>query len=156
MRQAAETMDQAGQRLMEHRNEVNINGKPETAAGAEAIRLQGEALRRLEQLLNALKEEQASPLALARRNEGQPEEDENVGSRAGDSISSITQLKLLRQMQAELNARTEEFRRKHPDLDKFDDKDRDALQNLRRQQQEIAELLEEMTEPAKPKEGDKP
>jgi hypothetical protein len=54
---------------------------------------------------------------------------------------------MLRQMQAEVNKRTEDFRKDHPDPAKLDEKARAQLQGLRKAQQEVAELLEELIEP---------
>jgi hypothetical protein len=58
---------------------------------------------------------------------------------------------MLRQMQAEVNKRTEDFRKAHPDATKLDEKGKTELQNIRKAQQEVAELLEELIEP--PDEG---
>jgi hypothetical protein len=152
MRRCAEIMDQAARRWLEYRDLVNTNGKPESEAGIEAGRCQREALHGLDQLLDALKEAETGLPRLARRENGEPGEDR--GS-AGDAIPPIAELKLLRQMQAEVNRKTEEFRQQHPDLNMLDDQARATLQDLHRRQQEIAELLEEMTQLAEPRE-DKP
>jgi hypothetical protein len=50
-------------------------------------------------------------------------------------------------MQAAVNQRTEDFRKAHPDANKLDDKGKAELQTIHREQQEIAELLEELIEP---------
>jgi hypothetical protein len=50
-------------------------------------------------------------------------------------------------MQAEVNQRTEDFRKAHPDQTKLDEKAKAELRDIRLAQQEIAELLEELIEP---------
>lgn len=156
LRKTADVMDQAGQRLLEHRNQVKDGGKPETEAGAEAERLQKEALARLEAVLQTLKEEQNAPQG-PRNGGGGGGGGEGGGGGGGDGseIPPLAQLKLLRQMQAEVNKRTEDFRKAHPDLTKLDDKGKAELQGIRREQQEIAELLEELIQPDEGG-GDKP
>jgi hypothetical protein len=62
-------------------------------------------------------------------------------------------------MQQDVNKRTEEFTKQHPDAAKWTDKEKAFLQALRRDQQEVADLIEEMNrpgdDPGEP-EGDKP
>jgi hypothetical protein len=66
-------------------------------------------------------------------------------------------------LQADVNKRTEEFDKQHPDLTKLTDKEKADLQTLRRDQQEVAELVEEFAQPGgnkpeadkKPEPGDK-
>src|SRR5262249_59143941 len=70
------------------------------------------------------------------------------GRRAeGDNIPPVAQLKLLRSMQEEINKRTEEFPRQHPDVKKLDDKSKAEPKGLRRDQHEVAAMLEEVTRP---------
>ena len=141
-------MDQGSQRLLEHRDQLKDGGKPETEAVVEAARLQKEVLDRLEGVLQTLKEEQNAPLA-AHNDGGGGEGGEGGGAGAGNGseIPPLAQLKLLRQMQAEVNKRTEDFRKAHPDPAKLDEKGKAELQDVRRSQQEIAELLDELIEP---------
>ncbi len=157
LKKTSDVMEQAGQQLMEHRDQLKDGGKPETPAGTEAARLQKAALDRLTGVLQTLKEEQNAPLA-ARNNEGGGEGGEGGGGGGGGNGSEIpplAQLKLLRQMQAEVNQRTEDFRKAHPDQAKLDEKGRADLQDIRHSQQEIKELLEELIEPDNGG-GDKP
>jgi hypothetical protein len=158
LRKAADHMDEASAKLLEHRDAVNQDGKAETPAGAEATRLQKEALRRLEQLLDALKEGENAPLpAMPRDGGGQQGGDGGGGGGGGggEGIPPLAELKLLRQLQAEVNRRTEEFRERNPDPAKYDDKAKAELLEIRREQQEIVELFEEVLPPGEP-EGDKP
>jgi len=156
LRQTADVMDQAAQRLKEHSGALENTDKPETVPGADAARLQKEALRRLENVLQTLKEEQNAPSG-ARNNGGGGQGDQQGGGGGGDGseIPPLAQLKLLRQMQADVNKHTEEFRKAHPDLTKLNDGAKTELQDLRRQQQEVADLLEELLEPEDGG-GDKP
>jgi hypothetical protein len=55
---------------------------------------------------------------------------------------------MLRQMQADVNKRTEAFKKKHPDAAKLTDMDRDELQGLQRDQKDVSELLDELNRPA--------
>ena len=50
-------------------------------------------------------------------------------------------------MQADVNRQTEDFRKAHPDQNKLDDKAKNELRDIRRSQQEVAELLDELLEP---------
>ncbi len=157
LKKTADTMEQAGQRLLEHREQLE-DGKAETKAGPEAARLQKEALDRLTGVLQTLKEEQNAPLA-ARNNEGGGgnggEDGGGGGAGNGSEIPPLAQLKLLRQMQAEVNKRTDDFRKEHPDQTKLNEKEKVELQDIRKSQQEVAELLDELIEPADGG-GDKP
>src|SRR5262249_21197134 len=148
LQKTADVMDEAAQRLKEHRDQAKDGGKAESDAGTEAGRLQKDALARLESVLQTLKEEQNAPMA-ARQQDQQGGGDGGAGAGAGDGseIPPLAQLKLLRQMQVDVNKQTEEFRKEHPDLTKLDDKSKARLQKIRRAQQEVAELLDELLDP---------
>jgi hypothetical protein len=154
LRRAAKAMDQAADRMQEHQQQASK--KPDdTAPDEEAAALQKEALHRLEQLLEALKQEpgdgQRQPGGGGKPGGG----GSGAGGGGGDGIPEVAQLKLLRTLQAEVNQRTEDFAQKHPDLKKLDDKAKAELQSIRRDQAEVGELLEELNHPPAP-EGDKP
>jgi hypothetical protein len=158
LKKTSETMEQASKKLMEHQQSVrDQHDKPETEAVADAARLQKEALDRLNGVLQTLKEEQNAPLA-QRNGGGGGGGDEGGGAGAGNGneIPPLAQLKLLRQMQAEVNQRTDDFRKAHPDPAKLDEKGKVELQDIRKSQQEVAELLEELVEPPDEGGGDKP
>jgi hypothetical protein len=59
-------------------------------------------------------------------------------------VPPLAQLKVLRSLQAELNQRTVEFAKAHPDPDKLTDEERDELKELEQAQREIAALFEQM------------
>ena len=122
------------------------------------MKLQKESLRRLEQLLDVLKPENAlaSRRPQASQQEGKQEGGgSGGGGGGGDGLPPLAQLKLLRLLQAEINQRTDEFAKQHPDPTKLTDKEKAELQAIRREQQEVAELLDALTQPADA-EGGKP
>src|SRR5207248_2767513 len=115
MRKAADDMQRASEGMTRHQQQVKL--KPEdTAAPAEAMAAQKSAQRRLQQLLDALKMEEGQPLRAQGANRRPPS---GGGGAAGDRIPPLAQLKLLRVLQADVNERTREFARKHPEEDKL-------------------------------------
>ena len=58
--------------------------------------------------------------------------------------SRRVQLKVLRSLQAELNQRTAEFAKEHPDKAKLTDEERDELKELEDAQRDIAKLFQEI------------
>jgi hypothetical protein len=59
-------------------------------------------------------------------------------------------------MQSEINQKTEDFARQHPDSAKLTDKQKAELQAIRKEQKEVADLLDEIAEPPDEGEGGKP
>lgn len=142
---ATRAMGRAGDRLG-----VLVRESPEPAAlpDAEVLREQGEAIRRLDQLLASLKEAQEEPRPLSRGDEGGGGEGGGGGGPPrDDSLPPLAQLRLLRSLQKEVNDRTEAFRKEHPDADKLGDREKGQMQELRREQKEIADLLDRLTQP---------
>jgi len=138
-------MNLAGEKLKEHSKEVNETAKAEDEIGVEAYRLQNEALARLNKLLEALKMDGSAAMKPARSKGNRAQGDEPSSQPEGDGIPSIVELKLLRTMQADVNERTEAFSRDHLDLKNLTEPEKTQLQELHREQQEIADLLEELT-----------
>jgi hypothetical protein len=105
------------------------------------------ALRRLEQLAEALKPE--PPRDPGRREPNQPGMGPMMPPTSNgpsqDLIPPQAQLKVLRALQAELNERTAEFAKAHPNPDKFTDAEREELQELEHAQREIAALFEQLS-----------
>ena len=66
------------------------------------------------------------------------------GGAQRDLIPAAAQLKVLRSLQAELNQRTAEFAKLHPDSDKLTEEERDELKELEDSQRDIAALFEQM------------
>ncbi len=161
VQRSAEAMDQAGKRLEAmHAAIRNMEPPaPDTLPDEQATRLQKEALRRLDQLLDAIK---AETEALAKRNaasggsggEGDP------GSAGGDDsgLPPLGQLKLLRTLQAEVNQVIDVFRKAHPALDKLTEKEKAEYQGIQRDQRDVLALLETLRHAdaeANEKEGDR-
>ena len=106
------------------------------------------ALRRLEEVLEVLKPENA-PKKKDEKKAGKPPEEMPMpmpmaAPGNGDIIPPLAQLKALRALQAECNAATAEFAKRHPDADKLTDDDREELKELEEAQREIAALFEKM------------
>jgi hypothetical protein len=113
-------------------------------------------LRRLGQLLDALQDEEKD--RQARANQPGQGGGQDGGGGGGDGVPPLAQLKLLRQLQAEVNERTEAFAQAHPDLTKLTPEDQAALDAIRGAQAELAALLEEVAPaapPADPPAGEK-
>jgi hypothetical protein len=144
LKKVAQTMNSAGEKLQEHSKEINETGKAEDEVGKEAYRLQNEALAQLNKLLEALKMEAGAAMKPARSKESDGQGGEPSSQPEGDGIPSIVELKVLRTMQADVNERTEAFGRDHSDLKDLTEPEKTRLQELRREQQEIADLLEEL------------
>lgn len=108
------------------------------------------ALRRLEQLADALKPDdpkkpnEKGPNGGKQQGGPPPNPDGGNGNGNGDAVPPLAQLKVLRALQAELNERTAGFAKEHPNADKLTAEERDELKDLERQQREIAELFEVM------------
>jgi hypothetical protein len=67
-----------------------------------------------------------------------------AGGAQQDLIPPAAQLKVLRTLQAELNQRTAEFAKLHPDSDKLTDEEREELKEIEDAQRDIAALFEQM------------
>jgi hypothetical protein len=144
LRRAAEAMKQAGQAFAGHAGKVR---ETDTTQPEEAARLQQQAHRRLQSLLDALKSEDGEAMrgGANRGASGQ-------GRSPGDGIPPTAQLKLLRTMQAEVNEQTKEFANKHPDPARLTPAEKKELESLQREQKSIADLVEEYNRPG-PGEG---
>jgi hypothetical protein len=155
MEQAEERMRKRKDAALERGDQgLKLDIAAENAADEQTRKHQTTALRRLDQLLDALKPERGvaqRPAENGGGGEGQP-----AGRmREGDGIPALAQLKALRALQEEVNKRTEEFSRQHPDLTKLTKEQKAELESIRQDQQEVADLLEQLTQPAR-SEGDKP
>lgn len=151
---AAESMQEAGDRFDEI---VMLKPEGKQLPDAEAAKHQSDALRRLVQVMNAIKDEmnqmQPPEGGGGAGGEQQPGDggDEGGGGGGGQQDNGLppkAQIKLLRDLQAEVKQKTEEFRRDYPDLDKLDEKGKAWVDTLRRDQLDIIELFEEMRRPA--------
>ncbi len=148
MRRASEAMTEAGER-------INTVAKkqldPKDLPDAETARLQQLAQRRLTQVVDALKEtaqkmEQAR--GQSRDEDGEGGDNAAKSAPPSDGIPAVAQLKLLRDLQKDINERTQAFKKQHPDTKKLLEKDRAVLESIRRDQQDVAELIDELNRPA--------
>ncbi len=142
---SADAMEQSSERL---RSLVRTQPAPASLPDAELTRLQAEALRRLEQVLAAVQDEVDRP---RRANNARPAGDKpppppqgSSRPNAGDGIPPLAQLKLLRNLQREVNQASEDFRKQHPDLTKLTEAERSELRSINRLQKVVAELFEEL------------
>jgi hypothetical protein len=146
MRRASEAMTTASERMDTVAKEpIDPTELPDTETG----RLQQLAQRRLTQVVDALKEA-AEKMEQAKGEGGGGEGGDNAAKAGppGDGIPPLAQLKLLRDLQKDINQRTDEFRKEHPDLKKLPPKDRTVLESIRKDQQDVAELIDELNRPA--------
>jgi hypothetical protein len=132
-----------------------LDAKKAEAANEQTLKTMRDALQLLEQMLDALKPENA----VARRPQQQPGgnpmgQDGPKGQ--GDGIPYLAQLKALKSLQEDINRRTSAFARKHPDTAKLSKEEQQQLESLRQEQEEVKELLQELTTPAAEPEGGKP
>jgi hypothetical protein len=144
LKRAAQAMSTAGEKLKEHSEQIRETGKAESDNGREGYQQQKEALARLNKLIEALKMEAGAAMKPAPTQKGGGAPGEEGNPPEGDGIPSLVELKLLRSMQADVNERTAAFGRDHTDLMKLTEEERTQLQALRREQQEIGDLLEEL------------
>ena len=139
---AAAAMSQAAVRMGEHADKAAEN--PEIPADdPEVRRLQSEADRRLEQLLNALKPEQGLTARPGRQG-GNPGDAGSKGG-SGDDIPPLAEFKAVQALQQEVNEDTERFSKRHPDLGQLDPQELKELQSIRDRQQEVADLLDQLS-----------
>jgi hypothetical protein len=162
MKQASERMrrrlDQALERTEKtpEGEEPSLDLPAEQLADAETQQAMSASDRRLELLLDALKPEASLSLRAGRANGGQGGGGGGGSGRGGgasDAIPALAQYKALRALQEEINDRTKLFSKQHPDPKNLSAKDRDQLQGLHQEQQELEELFHEITAPAKEEES---
>jgi len=65
-----------------------------------------------------------------------------------DGIPPLAELKVLRSLQKEINDLTENFGKQHPNRDKLTDPEKRELDNLSKEQKELADLFDDVTKPA--------
>jgi hypothetical protein len=108
------------------------------------------AARRLEQLLDALKQDEQKPKSKSDPRSKNPAKSANQappttgGGSVQDIVPPLAQLKVLKALQAELNQQTAEFAMAHPDPAKLTEEERDELKDLEKAQREIAAVFEQM------------
>jgi hypothetical protein len=167
LNKSAEAMGKAAEQMLASSKENNAvqagqdgrNLAAQASAAADTAGWQRTALRRLDQLLDALKEENGKMMRA--NNQGQGGSGgggEGGGGQKGgdgDNIPPLAQLKALKALEQEVYERTRDFNKRHPDAKKLDGKVQDQLKSLRREQQEIMDLYQEITAPREPEGGKK-
>jgi hypothetical protein len=159
LKTTAETMGRAGTRLQDRTKTAVARPDPagallkeelaaEQKAHDQTVRLQREASRRLQRLIDALKPDPnvaMRPKQKAEGKEGEPKKGEKAkGGIPGESIPPLAQLKALRAEQQEVNDRTREFAKRHPDEAKLGPEERAELEAIRSNQQELHELFSKL------------
>ncbi|GIW78708.1 MAG: hypothetical protein KatS3mg105_0515 [Gemmatales bacterium] len=152
--EAVAAMNEAAEH-MKARGDQALDDPRNTAGDPVIVRSQQTALRRFDQLLSALKEDEKGGIVSPER---QPTDD---GGQPGgspkirDGIPALAQLKALRALQQEVNERTERFRREHPDSQHLKPEAEAELNRIKKEQEQIANLLEELSSVGQP-EGENP
>lgn len=134
-----------------------VDAELDGQADREVTSYQQLAMRRLDQLLEAVKPEEPEPRdqAPAGQPPPMPPPDGGEPPPAGPSLPSLPELKALRALQAELNERTAAFDAAHPDPTQLDEAAIEELTELSQAQIEIAELIVELMPKDEP-EGEEP
>jgi hypothetical protein len=156
VKDSAEAIEKAAEKANLRRQDA-LDADPDSAFDADleksnagrVRRPMALALRRLEQVLEVLKPENAVAKKTEKKEgpppgKGGPMPPMPKGGGNGDVIPPLAQLKALRSLQAELNLQTTEFDKLHPDRAKLTDDDREELKELESAQREIAALFEQM------------
>lgn len=162
---AAGAVDQARERIKARCDDADLaaafDPELEAVADRKVLRPMELALRRLEQLADALKPDDKKEPAKKGDNPPpanppkEPPQPNPNGGGEQDVVPPLAQLKVLRALQAELNQRTSQFAKEHPDQDKLTPAEKDELKELEQAQREIAELFEQMAKLFQPKEEPK-
>jgi hypothetical protein len=167
---SAEAMQEASKRMRErlerakerlNRNadkESNPDAAAENLANDDIQKLQQTALRRIDQVLEALKQDKglrAGNQNSGSRGGGGGGGGGQHGGGEGDNIPPMSQLKALKALEQEIYDRTRDFHKKHPDVSKLNSKEQEALRALRREQQELTDLFRDITAPPAEPEGGK-
>jgi hypothetical protein len=150
VQRSAESMVQAGKRLEEMFKAIKNETPPplEDLPDSEVTRLQKESLRRLDQLLDALKSEtEALAKRAAAEVAGSRSEGEGDATPGDEGLPPLGQIKLLRAMQGEVNQAIAEFQKNNPSMDKLGEKEKTEYLAIQRDQREILNLLEALRNP---------
>jgi hypothetical protein len=130
---------------------------------ADTVKNQKDASKRLDRILEAIKEEIAKPRPKKKddqnaQNEDQKPKDQDGGLQAQDGIPPKAQLKALHAEQMDLKERTEEFAKNNPDRDKLTDAQKREVRELAEEQDRLQTLFGELVAPPQvpmPEEGEK-
>jgi hypothetical protein len=141
----------------------------ENHADAETQKYQKEASRRLQRLLDALKQDTGgAPPAAGEKQQQQPQPGDDQGGAPPpnqDGIPALAEQKALRAEQQEVNERTQDFDKRHPELEKvppeeklkqLGPQDRIELEEIHQDQKKVRELALRLFTAQKKDEGEKP
>jgi hypothetical protein len=183
MQKAVARMEERKQKVVDERTGRDLTKaelEDEDKADAETQKCQKEASRRLQRLLDALKQDGGGPPPAAADKQDQPGGEGGEGGQQGgdqgggppppnqDGIPTLAEQKALRAEQQEVNERTQDFDKRHPELEKLTDEeklqklnaaDKMELQEIHMDQKKVRELAQKLFIAAKQEEmgaGDKP
>jgi hypothetical protein len=169
LERAATAMDEAARTMDERKNEgLADRGDPKLAEQlkqeeldnegkrhAETVKYQKQAVRRLDNLLDAIKQELAKkeeePKPKEEQQPNQGEQQEQPRARAGDGIPSVAQLKALRAEQLDVNQQTKDFAERHPDAARLTQDQQKELKQIQEDQGRLMELFQQLIAPAENK-----
>ncbi|WP_171473695.1 coiled-coil domain-containing protein [Frigoriglobus tundricola] len=151
---AAAAVDTAREKIQTRCDDADLaaafDAEVEAANDRKVSRPMALALRRLEQLADALKpddpKKQPDKTAGAPPPAAQNPPPNPNGGGEQDVVPPLAQLKALRALQAELNRDTAQFATDHPDPEKLTDAEKQQLKDLERAQREITELFEKLAQ----------
>ncbi len=119
------------------------NSRPEKLPDADLTRQQKEALQRLEQVIAAVKSQLDAPPPQPQKQPNNPPEGDNPPEDGPpppqNGLPPIAQLKLLKALQLDVNKRSEEFKKQHPELNKLSDAGKTEYNSIIRDQQDVRE-----------------
>ncbi len=125
----------------------------------ETLKYQKQAGRRLEILLDAIKQEIAKKdeekekKEQAEQQPQNPDQQPQAKGRPGDGIPPVAQLKVLRAEQLDLNQQTADFAKRHPDQTRLTPDQQKELEQIQKDQGRLMELFQQMMAENK---GDQP
>jgi hypothetical protein len=150
---STEAMTRAAESIQQQMQQANDDPK-RVVADSEYTKHQREAVRRIDQLLDAVKPEKGMGQASPPTGDGSTSGG-SKGRPGDESLSLLAQLKGLRILQKELNDHTDRFAKNHPDVTNLKSEELRELELIRNDQKELAELLDELTKPMDCKGNDK-
>jgi hypothetical protein len=169
---AAEAMEEAAKTMEERKLEgIDARGDPKLAElmkpeelenegklHEKTVRYQKQASRRLDNLLDAIKQELAKKDEKPKPEEKQPqqpEEQQGPKMRAADGIPHVAQLKALRAEQLDINELTKDFGARNPDPSQLTVEQQEELRQIQKDQSRLMELFQQIVSPAEDK-GEQP
>jgi hypothetical protein len=162
LEQAGARMIRAAAKLKDRKDDAlaadAVTSASEATANAVALKPMTDALQRLQSLVRAIEpsKDKSTEAKPPDAKPGEPPPTEGAPKAPSTGVSALAQLKALAEWQGEVNAATAQFARKNPDATKLTDDARSELDDLRRQQQTIAELFAKLKDQLQPLAEDLP